>query len=39
MLDRVRPLRELARELFEQDRAFFYCNFELDQVVGSTSRE
>jgi S-adenosylmethionine-diacylglycerol 3-amino-3-carboxypropyl transferase len=31
---RVRPLKELARELFARDRAFFYCNFEVDEVAG-----
>jgi S-adenosylmethionine-diacylglycerol 3-amino-3-carboxypropyl transferase len=33
MHSRARPLRELAHSLFARDRAFFYCNFEVDEVV------
>jgi S-adenosylmethionine-diacylglycerol 3-amino-3-carboxypropyl transferase len=33
LVGRVRPLTELARELHARDRAFFYCNFEVDEVV------
>ena len=33
LVGRVRPLKDLARELFLRDRAFFYCNFEVDEVV------
>lgn len=33
LIGRVRPLTKLARELFLRDRAFFYCNFEVDEVV------
>ena len=29
----VHSLKDLARELFARDRAFFYCNFEVDEVV------
>ena len=32
--DRVRPLKELAQQLFARDLAFFYCNFEVDEVTG-----
>jgi S-adenosylmethionine-diacylglycerol 3-amino-3-carboxypropyl transferase len=32
LIGRVRPLKNLARELFLRDRAFFYCNFEVDEV-------
>jgi S-adenosylmethionine-diacylglycerol 3-amino-3-carboxypropyl transferase len=30
---RVRSLKALAGELFARDRAFFYCNFEVDEVA------
>lgn len=33
LLGRVRPLKVLAGELFKRDRAFFYCNFEVDEVT------
>lgn len=33
LIGRVRPLKDLARELFRHDRAFFYCNFEVDEIV------
>lgn len=32
LLDRVQPQKKLAQELFARDRAFFYCNFEVDEV-------
>lgn len=30
---RVKPLSELSAELFARDMAFFYCHFEVDEVV------
>jgi S-adenosylmethionine-diacylglycerol 3-amino-3-carboxypropyl transferase len=31
---RFRPLDELARELFAQDKAFFYSRFVVEEVIG-----
>jgi S-adenosylmethionine-diacylglycerol 3-amino-3-carboxypropyl transferase len=31
---RLRPLDELARELFAQDKAFFYSRFVIEEVIG-----
>ena len=39
LLGRVRPLKDVARELFSRDLAFFYCNFEVDEVVRVDGRE
>jgi S-adenosylmethionine-diacylglycerol 3-amino-3-carboxypropyl transferase len=33
---RVRPLDELSAELFARDKAFFYCHFQVDEVVEAT---
>ncbi|HVC94002.1 MAG TPA: DUF3419 family protein [Pirellulales bacterium] len=33
LIGRVRPLKELAHELFARDRAFFYSNFEVDELA------
>jgi S-adenosylmethionine-diacylglycerol 3-amino-3-carboxypropyl transferase len=33
LLDKVRPLKDVARDLFQRDRAFFYDAFEVDEVV------
>ena len=35
LLDRIRPQKEFAHKLFARDRAFFYCSFEIDEVVGN----
>ena len=32
--DRLRPMTELARSLFKRDRAFFYGDFLVEEVVG-----
>jgi len=34
LADRLRPLGNLARTLFAQDKAFFYSDFVLEEVVG-----
>jgi len=34
LLGRVQPLKAVAAELFARDLAFFYSNFEVDEVVG-----
>jgi S-adenosylmethionine-diacylglycerol 3-amino-3-carboxypropyl transferase len=31
--DRVRPLTELSRQLLARDKAFFYCDFAVDEVM------
>lgn len=36
LADRVRPLEELSAELFARDKAFFYCHFQVDEVVEAT---
>jgi len=30
--DRVKPLTALSQELFARDKAFFYCNFQVDEI-------
>lgn len=32
--DRVEPMTELSAELFARDKAFFYCHFQVDRVIG-----
>ncbi len=34
LADRLRPLEELARTLHAQDKAFFYCAFHVEEIVG-----
>jgi S-adenosylmethionine-diacylglycerol 3-amino-3-carboxypropyl transferase len=36
---RVRPLDGLSAELFARDKAFFYCHFQIDEVVDATFSE
>jgi S-adenosylmethionine-diacylglycerol 3-amino-3-carboxypropyl transferase len=31
---RVKPLNELSQELHAEDKAFFYCHFQVDEVLG-----
>ena len=35
MADRLRPMAELSRRLFGQDKAFFYSDFVVEEVVGA----
>jgi S-adenosylmethionine-diacylglycerol 3-amino-3-carboxypropyl transferase len=34
MADRLRPLTDLSRRLHGQDKAFFYSDFVVEEVVG-----
>ncbi|MFN0130380.1 MAG: DUF3419 family protein [Verrucomicrobiales bacterium] len=36
MADALRPLPDLSRRLLAQDKAFFYCAFHVEEVVGQT---
>jgi S-adenosylmethionine-diacylglycerol 3-amino-3-carboxypropyl transferase len=34
MADRLRPLENLSRDLHARDKAFFYCAFHVEEVIG-----